>query len=297
MAPDWLGGIILAALVLSVYVSIWLIARWRRGVPLVPYSPRRPVPWHGGDVLMVALVYVATSGLAGKVVVSWLGKPPVVQPAQHAEAVHPVVQLVRGGGWMVAVGFLAAVVVAPIVEEFLFRVVLQGWFEAVERRWRRAMPELRRMAPPALGPILVTAFIFAMMHFRTAAPELPHEYVLAMLIAGMAASLTTMAFAIGLLTLRAGATAADLGWAPKELPGDVRRGLVALVAAAGPLYGLYLALQLLIPQNIASDPIPLFFFALILGVLYHRTHRLAPSLALHVGLNLTSLVLLLAASR
>ena len=295
MAPDWLGGMILAALMLSAYVCTWLIARWRRGVPPLPYSRRRQVPWNGGDVLMVVLIYIVTVGLAGQMVALLFGRPPEMPTVEQAEAVNPIIPLVRTGtGWMLAVGFLAAVVVAPIVEEFLFRVVLQGWLEAVERRWRRALPMLRR-APLALGPILLTSFLFAMMHFRTAGPEMPQEYIVASLIAGMAAGLTTVGFAVALLMLRAGATAADLGWAPRKLLGDLRIGLVAFVAVVGPLYGLFIALQQWIPKSVSADPIPLFFFAMLLGVLYHRTRRMAPSVALHVALNLTSLVLLLAA--
>ena len=37
-------------------------------------------------------------------------------------------------------------------------------------------------------------------------------------------------------------------------------------------------------------PIPLFFLALIFGVLYHRTHRIAPSLVLHMAFNATEIV-------
>ena len=44
----------------------------------------------------------------------------------------------------------------------------------------------------------------------------------------------------------------------------------------------------------APDPLPLFFLALVFGMLYHRTHRLAPSLVLHMAFNATSIVLLFA---
>ena len=39
----------------------------------------------------------------------------------------------------------------------------------------------------------------------------------------------------------------------------------------------------------APDPIPLFFLALVFGALYHRTHRIAPSLVLHMAFNATSI--------
>jgi membrane protease YdiL (CAAX protease family) len=32
-------------------------------------------------------------------------------------------------------------------------------------------------------------------------------------------------------------------------------------------------------------PIPLFFLALVLGYLYHQTHRIWPGLIVHAGLN------------
>jgi membrane protease YdiL (CAAX protease family) len=43
--------------------------------------------------------------------------------------------------------------------------------------------------------------------------------------------------------------------------------------------------------GVAADPIALFVFALMLGVLYLRTHRIGPSIVAHMGLNLTSLML------
>jgi membrane protease YdiL (CAAX protease family) len=39
-------------------------------------------------------------------------------------------------------------------------------------------------------------------------------------------------------------------------------------------------------------PIPLFFFAVVLGYVYQRTHRLWPSLVAHALLNAGSLALL-----
>jgi membrane protease YdiL (CAAX protease family) len=50
-------------------------------------------------------------------------------------------------------------------------------------------------------------------------------------------------------------------------------------------------IPLLLPDYIAPDPIPLFFFSVALGAIYHRTHRLAPLIVLHAALNGTSLML------
>jgi len=46
--------------------------------------------------------------------------------------------------------------------------------------------------------------------------------------------------------------------------------------------------------DLAPDPIPLFLLALVFGVLYHRTHRIVPSLVLHMAFNATSIILIFA---
>jgi membrane protease YdiL (CAAX protease family) len=48
----------------------------------------------------------------------------------------------------------------------------------------------------------------------------------------------------------------------------------------------------LLPSYVAADPFTLFPFALVLGTLYCRAHRIVPAIVLHAALNTTSLVLL-----
>ena len=60
------------------------------------------------------------------------------------------------------------------------------------------------------------------------------------------------------------------------------------------MLAIQVALTVLVNWNgigYAPDPIPLFFLALVLGTLYHRTHRIAPSLVLHMAFNATSIAL------
>ena len=49
---------------------------------------------------------------------------------------RPVIEAVKEApsGLMLSIATMSAVVVAPVVEEFLFRIVLQGWLEKVELR-------------------------------------------------------------------------------------------------------------------------------------------------------------------
>jgi membrane protease YdiL (CAAX protease family) len=275
------------------------------------YSPRRAVPWGGGDVALVLVAYIlllgaavgCVRGLLGKEISGELGRPA----AGNLE--HPIVQLMRealhggaardgGNAWILLLGFVAAVVIAPIVEEFFFRVLLQGWLEARERRWRRrAAPWLRRITPRAAAPVVLVALLFALMHVRAPTPLYHPQYLVGLVLGNQIAGLLTVALAVGWLRVRVGATAADFGWEPRKLAADLGLGL----RAAAIVVPLVLAFQwavgsLLTYLRLSSavpDPIPLFFFALVLGTLYYRTHRIAPSVVLHLSLNLTSVLLLL----
>jgi membrane protease YdiL (CAAX protease family) len=78
---------------------------------------------------------------------------------------HPLVQFVRERHdtailWLC---IWSAVIVAPVAEEFLLRVVLQGWLEAYERRLREKSAAAARW-PAGVGPILVSSLFFALLH-------------------------------------------------------------------------------------------------------------------------------------
>ena len=136
-----------------------------------------------------------------------------------AKSQHPIV-LAFGPGVetpTIVWAAIAAVVVAPIAEEFLFRGVLQGWLERV---WalRTAVASPDDETPviesvietaPSFAPIGISSAIFALMHITS-----------------------------------------------------------------------------------GVDVVPLFFLALGLGYLYRQTHRLWPSIVVHMLLNAVSLTLL-----
>lgn len=138
---------------------------------------------------------------------------------------HPLIDVVQkqppsGTLWMAGI---SAIVVAPLVEEFLFRVLLQGWLEKVEismlelreQEWGQAMnaavPIGLGGAPLGTAPIFIASFIFGLIH--------------------------------------------------------VGQG---------------------------AAPIPLFLLALLLGFLYQRTHRLAPSVIAHMLLNAITMAMVFA---
>jgi membrane protease YdiL (CAAX protease family) len=217
---------------------------------------------------------------------------PAAYDANGSQAEHVVAQLISDGNpWVFLLCVVSAGLVAPITEEFFFRVLLQGWLEALQHRWRRQMPALRRLVPGGSGAILLTSLLFARLHFRVDAPPINLRFLVFLLAGDAGTRLLTSAFAVVWLRWRVGATAADLGWMPKTSVGDVKLGLVAFMAVGAPVYAVQMGFRCLLPSCIAPDPLPLFFFALVLGTLYYRTHRILPSIVLHAALNGTSLML------
>ena len=162
------GKVVAAAAVFAVLLAataaIWtgILARWRRGQAIIPLARRRPVPWHVQDVLFILLLAVPLALTTVRVVMAWVG-PDAAQQAADAtpELAHPAEILLRAGTPIaIAVAVTMAVVVAPLFEEFFFRVFLQGWLEAVWRRRRRKQTELRA-APLSWLPIVLPAMLFA----------------------------------------------------------------------------------------------------------------------------------------
>lgn len=296
-----LGTAFLLAIFASVVAWVWIATNWRRGEGVFPYQPRRPVPWTGADVGLILGGYIVSSIVA--VMLTWavLGRPvekaeppAVLAPQQQAQAdntdEHPVARLVLEGDMAsFLIALAVAAIIAPLVEEFLFRVVLQGWLEAVDGRWRRRWRALRSL-PRAAVPIIISSAVFAALHFRTTGPAAPMRVLVLLLVVQGVLHLAVVFLAILWLRLFHGATAEDLGWQPRELWADIGRGLVAAVAVCPPTYLLVAVSSQLVPKGYAPDPIPIFFFALALGTIYFRTHRIVAPAVLHVSLNTISLV-------
>jgi membrane protease YdiL (CAAX protease family) len=290
---------LLAALAASGIVWVWIAGRRDRGRAAIPYEPRRPVPWGGAEVLLLVLVYFVLSGLAGTVMGLVLD-PEAFQgeAAPNADTVHFIARLAEGHGWVFLLAVVSAALVAPVFEEFFFRVVLQGWLEASERQWRKS-PAVRQSLPRGLLPVVASALAFAAMHFRRASDHVPTiPYLVAIALASVAVSVVLGIFAVVLLRFRAGATAADLGWSTRSLSRDIGLGLLGFLAVAGPLY-LVLEISAALVKRwqwpMAPDPLPIFVLALGMGTLYYRTHRLVPCVAMHMALNVITLSILLVA--
>ena len=303
---------------------VWgvILYRLSTGRPLVPFEPRRAVPWNGLDLAMVLAVLMLL-GIAGHRALALYHNgpaPDVMGPAEFAVSMgvelatlafalalmvlsggatatdlgirapklgrdlilgglaylaavvpvsaiqlglqqflpykHPLIESYRQhpGPEMLAVSMVLAVVVAPFCEELFFRVLLQGWFETVAARWRQSRLARPDAAVGSVGSEDAGAIL----------PALPQPDDANPYRSPLAAS------------------------SPPEFPSvqalDVKPAWWPILASS--------IIFALMHWGQGLAPVPLFFLALVLGYLYQRTHRIWPSLVVHVLLNGGSMLIL-----
>lgn len=297
----------LAMLWLAACIIVWAIiaARRARRQPVLPYESRRQVPWGAIDIIVIVAMLIFTQAAVMSLGCKWMGiKPKDLSLAAEAVAdkpddpmsrAHPlaILLLKSHSPWVILLCVVSAVVVAPISEEFLFRLVLQGWLESLERRMRRRIPWLRRSVAGFL-PVTTAAILFGAMHGRSAEPPTNlHILVFSLCVYCISSSWAVVA-SVFWLKFVAGATLADFGIVPCKLGRDLRTGGIAFLAVAMPVLISASILNYVMPKNVVVDPIPIFFLAIALGTLYYRTHRIIPSLALHMAFNAVGVFVALA---
>jgi membrane protease YdiL (CAAX protease family) len=71
--------------------------------------------------------------------------------------------------------FLATAIITPIVEELMFRVLMQGGLQGLAERMRAGESDavIRNWHPTAHWPMVVTSLVFAMLHFGQGAAPIP----------------------------------------------------------------------------------------------------------------------------
>jgi membrane protease YdiL (CAAX protease family) len=242
LGPRDLGlNLIVGLLSLSISVG-WVVYR----VHATPQDMGFDLSHFGSDLLFGAATFLATF-MPVSLLQAFLSSK--VEPYDH-----PLIKALRNrpDAAMLALTGAAAVLVAPLAEEFFFRVLVQGCFEAVEAK-RRVLEWAVRSAVR-----------------QSAAPAQPNVDS-----AGQVSQTSSSTAPIGLA--RPAASDAEL------------------VAASGPtLWPIIVtsALFALMHWQYGMSSFPLFFFALALGYVYQRTHRIWPSLVAHFLLNGTSMAML-----
>lgn len=189
---------------------------------------------------------------------------------QDAMSQHPLIETLTSHGStetaVLLVACVSTVVVAPICEEVTYRLLLQGWLE----RWEHVATRLGQSS--AVDPL------------STAAPstvDTPAVDTLA--VEPVDTRFTTDAVFTG---------------PSEECQSDCREdNVLAPRGAFGLPYGWVPILTSSLLFGIAHfgygpEPVPLFFFGVMLGYVYQRTHRIVPCIVAHALFNLASMLAL-----
>ena len=249
-----------------------------------PESKNTSVLWTGYDVLLFLALWLAP--LFVSVIIPHVSYSPEQTAAvSTSEYKHPIVQLVEQGKnspMVFLVAFLSAVIVAPLVEEFLFRLLLQGWLETKLSRLQ---------VPRASGVAIITvscffAAIHAGNHGAIDTSSLVFGFIVSMIF-----SLLVFTSAVIFLVQRRNANVIPYFF------GTGRFCLSQFLASAGYclmtlvfIFGLFVVMVWCYPNTNVS-PVPIFFFSLLLGTLYSKTRNLSYCILLHAFLNGTSLTI------
>jgi len=284
-------GIVFVGIALFVFCLYARSFFWRE---FIPYEPRRPVKWTGPELFAFFVAWILIIAVSVDVCRSWefssLIKERALEPEQvhQLQKEHEIAQLVVAGRddpLVFFVVFLAGVILIPIGEEFLFRLLLQGYAEKQEGRLRRL---LGFFAARGFFSVFGCATIFAAIHWRSTTEERSIQNLFDGLLGMMIGYLIVLTLITVYLLCVRGATARDLGVNWQKIPGDCLLGLGTAVFLFPPIYCLNYGLITWVGEtdlDFTLDPIPLFFFAVGAGVLYFRTHRLLPVIVLHALFN------------
>jgi membrane protease YdiL (CAAX protease family) len=228
--------------------------------------------WLSADVKLGLAGFLAVAPVI--LFIKWLLLP-------YAESSHPIEEaMTKQPGpalmfWIV----MAAVVAAPFVEEFLLRVVFQGWLERI----------CFRGTPPAGSAALTSAepeaWLTGPHDLADSASTLkPNPYAAPPEHGPPSASEPPSSKPDGATVSTEPTASADEQVVPTGLRGAAPI-LISSTVFAGMHYGN------------GIDPFPLFVLALVLGWIYQRTHRLWPCVSLHMALNSISVAMLFLARR
>jgi membrane protease YdiL (CAAX protease family) len=153
-SPEVLEAIIVSRLAWLAFAIPYLVFRTGAYADDMGFDLRR----FGHDMRVAGLTFLAA-------IVPVYGTQIVLTQVFGIKSEHALVQLARDApntGLLVLISF-AAVIMAPLVEEFLVRVVLQGWLEKKQRLFRKRRGD-ETESPAGWGPIVVSGAIFAVLH-------------------------------------------------------------------------------------------------------------------------------------
>lgn len=223
-------------LLVVVLSTVWVMMRTRVSAGRVGWSLKNPlkdvVLAGGAMVLFIPAIYLSMG---------------LVNYLFSTEYEHPIIEMMRANPWMIGMAVWMACVIAPITEEFAFRVLLQGFLEA-QSRGR-----------------------FSVIHFLLGWNAGTDELVM---------SPPGSAVVGGVASIEGGDVEAEHG--EGRLPFQNLRAWWP-IGVTGILFGL-------VHFEYGMSWIPLSLLGMVLGWLYHMTHRVWPCILLHMAFNSLSML-------
>jgi membrane protease YdiL (CAAX protease family) len=250
-----------------------IVRRLLRREPLAPYEPHPIVPWTGWDVLMLVSVLLLLLAALGDSAHGIDVNPPPVSP--KSVAMGSAAQLI----WLLfAIAFLSARAGANI-DDLGFDMRKLG------SDIRLGLMSFLAVVLPVYGlQAVLTQWMPSEHPLQKLTKEQP-EFVALAILAAVVVGPICEEFAFRVLLQ---------GWLEKSLAliqsgentsAPDRSGFLAIVAVSI-IFGV-------MHWGHGPDPIPLFVLSLFLGYVYQRTHRIFPSLVVHVCVNALAMLDLL----
>lgn len=282
----------------------FLTIRLSSGKGILPkQSPLRRARWRGDACFLIlgsfvaipsfalaVMMFLAPENLTGKSTGGSAEKPAVVQE-NDSQTEHTALVFLEKNPSPLKFLFMASYIalVAPFFEEFIFRLIIQGWFDAREREI------FRRKRGNGWRSVILVAILFSLMHFRKATPTYPSEHELGIQFGTLAVtSILILAFSIWLLKKPLGLNWREIGLDFRSWKKDLCLGALGFGAAAEATYLLQAVLAAPLKNYCAPDFIALIPIALVFGILYWRTRRLLPGFTAHAIFNGFSILQLFA---
>jgi membrane protease YdiL (CAAX protease family) len=300
-----LVALALIGLIGSASITLWIrfAARATEGQQPLAYEPRRAVPWTIFDLIALVLVFLSAAAIYARL---YLGDE--FKKTEDFDTYQTLVVLVYDAVTKLTVLAAALVsfrslrgatpedwgLVAPRSSDFLIAGVaaiaimppvylLNAWLISIEPTQH---PLIRALAEGD-SPLLRLGTVISAGLFAPVFEELFFRSVLQGWLERV--------------LLHRHETPAEADVDAEIVPDDANGGEYAVVSSAP--HGWWLPIVISSAVFAAAhldfskprlDFIPLFFFACVLGYLYQRTHRILPSILLHMALNLSSLAMLFA---
>jgi membrane protease YdiL (CAAX protease family) len=322
----WIQAIGITMLIASVVPWFYLIARWRRYGCILPYEPRRPVPWGFAG----AMLAVAFTGLTIMAAVASDGHANHGAPSAREAAISLVASIVMqmfGPGLLLFIALIsrasrADIGLPPLRLFAVVRDVLIGIIACLAALMPVRLVQLTLMYALSLPNELTKHPLVEMLiGGEPSMVVMTLATIVAVVVAPVGEEITFRLLLQGWLekwedrrlgwrninVVDAMATTSEVLPATQmDSPALVETETIVLtpVPTEPPRQGVFGLPYGMTPVIISSllfaaahfgygpEPVPLFVLALVLGYVYQRTHRIIPCIVAHATFNLLSMVFL-----